>query len=102
MEIRSAKEAKHREMVLSGDIKVSTEAQIDTLKEVLSELNEKISAFKNFIKTKSDELKDLEDLTIKLNTEINESSRQCSIEIDKLNKVKSKIYVIKDVRDNKT
>ena len=102
MEIRSAKEAKHREMVLSGDIKVSTEAQIDTLKEVLSELNEKISAFKNFIKTKSDELKNLEDLTIKLNTEINESSRQCSIEIDKLNKVKSKIDVIKDVRDNKT
>ena len=39
MEIRSAKEAKHREMVLSGDIKVSTEAQIYTLKEVLSELN---------------------------------------------------------------
>ena len=102
MEIRSAKKAKHREMVLSGDIKVSTEAQIDTLKEVLSELNEKISAFKNFIKTKSDELKNLEDLTIKLNTEINESSRQCSIEIDKLNKVKSKIDVIKDVRDNKT
>ncbi|MDC8900977.1 AAA family ATPase [Metamycoplasma hyosynoviae] len=102
LEIRSAKEAKQREMVLSGAIKVSNEDKKETLKEVLSELNEKIIAYKKFLKDKADELKAFEDKTIKLSTDINELNRLYHIEVEKLNKVKSKIDVIKDVRDNRT
>ncbi|MDD1358457.1 AAA family ATPase [Metamycoplasma hyosynoviae] len=102
LEIRSAKEAKQREMVLSGAIKVSNEDKKETLKEVLSELNEKIIAYKKFLKDKVDELKAFEDKTIKLSTDINELNRLYHIEVEKLNKVKSKIDVIKDVRDNRT
>ncbi|MDC8963230.1 AAA family ATPase [Metamycoplasma hyosynoviae] len=102
LEIRSAKEAKQREMVLSGAIKVSNEDKKETLKEVLSELNEKIIAYKKFLKDKADELKAFEDKTIKLSTDINELNRLYHIEVEKLNKIKSKIDVIKDVRDNRT
>lgn len=102
MEIRSAKETQHRQMILDGTLKVTSQHKKEALQNILSELNEKIMAFKKSIAQKNDELQTIEDETIKLNTNINELNRLYSIEVDKLNKVKSKIDVIKDVRDNRT
>ena len=102
MEIRSAKETQHRQMILDGTLKVTSQHKKEALQNILSELNEKIMAFKKSIAQKNDELQTIEDETIKLNTNINEINRLYSIEVDKLNKVKSKIDVIKDVRDNRT
>ncbi|AWX69544.1 AAA family ATPase [[Mycoplasma] anseris] len=101
LEIRSAKEEKHREMILSGEIKVSTKDQIDALKQSLSDLNDKISSYKKFIKDKEEEMEAINERTVKRSSRIAETKRNLSLEIDKLNKVKGKIDLIKEVRDNK-
>ncbi|ACF07489.1 ABC transporter ATP-binding protein [Metamycoplasma arthritidis] len=102
LEIRSAKETKHREMVLSGEIKVSTQDQIASLKELLSELSTKISSYKKFISDKSTEISEIQERTVKRSSSISELKRQFTSEAEKLNRVKSRIEVIKEVRDNRS
>ncbi|WP_412031699.1 AAA family ATPase [Metamycoplasma buccale] len=101
LEIRSAKENKHREMILSGELKVSMADQAKTLKETLGDLNDKITSYKKFIADKTVEINALFEKTTKRSSELNETRRLLNIEKEKYNKAKSKIEVIKEVRDNK-
>ncbi|RMA78519.1 chromosome segregation protein [Metamycoplasma subdolum] len=102
IEIRSAAVEKQRSLVLSGQIKATTEAKIESLKEILSELNEKIVSFKKYISDKTALINELNEKSITFSTQTSKLNSMLGEKHDKLSKVRSKIEVILEAQESKT
>ncbi|AWX42557.1 ABC transporter ATP-binding protein [Metamycoplasma cloacale] len=101
LEIRSVKEQAQREMIIKGSVQTTTKEQIEALKLSLNELNQKISTYRGFIQERE---KTIENLNVKITNRfslINQCKTNLELEQGKLNKVKSRIDVIREVNDKK-
>ncbi|MGC7166947.1 AAA family ATPase [Metamycoplasma hominis] len=102
LEIRNAKEAKHREMLLSGELTISPKEKLAAMKEELNALNTNILGYKTFLETKKKESEQLSQSASIRSTKINDIKRELSFKKEELNKIKSKLDVIEEIKSKKT
>lgn len=102
LEIRNAKEAKHREMLLSGELTISPKEKLAAMKEELNALNTNILGYKTFLETKKKESEQLSQSASIRSTKINGIKRELSFKKEELNKIKSKLDVIEEIKYKKT
>lgn len=102
LEIRNAKEAKHREMLLSGELTISPKEKLAAMKEELNALNTTILGYKTFLETKKKESEQLSQSASIRSTKINDIKRELSFKKEELNKIKSKLDVIEEIKSKKT
>lgn len=102
LEIRNAKEAKHREMLLSGELTISPKEKLAAMKEELNALNTNILGYKTFLETKKKESEQLSQSSSIRSTKINDIKRELSFKKEELNKIKSKLDVIEEIKSKKT
>lgn len=102
LEIRNAKEAKHREMLLSGELTISPKEKLAAMKEELNALNTNILGYKTFLETKKKESEQLSQSASIRSTKINGIKRELSFKKEELNKIKSKLDVIEEIKSKKT
>lgn len=102
LEIRNAKEAKHREMLLSGELTISPKEKLAATKEELNALNTNILGYKTFLETKKKESEQLSQSASIRSTKINDIKRELSFKKEELNKIKSKLDVIEEIKSKKT
>lgn len=102
LEIRNAKEAKHREMLLSGELTISPKEKLEAMKEELNALNTNILGYKTFLETKKKESEQLSQSASIRSTKINDIKRELSFKKEELNKIKSKLDVIEEIKSKKT
>lgn len=102
LEIRNAKEAKHREMLLSGELTISPKEKLAEMKEELNALNTNILGYKTFLETKKKESEQLSQSASIRSTKINDIKRELSFKKEELNKIKSKLDVIEEIKSKKT
>ncbi len=102
LEIRNAKEAKHREMLLSGELTISPKEKLAAMKEELNALNTAILGYKTFLETKKKESEQLSQSASIRSTKINDIKRELSFKKEELNKIKSKLDVIEEIKSKKT
>lgn len=102
LEIRNAKEAKHREMLLSDELTISPKEKLAAMKEELNALNTNILGYKTFLETKKKESEQLSQSASIRSTKINDIKRELSFKKEELNKIKSKLDVIEEIKSKKT
>lgn len=102
LEIRNAKEAKHREMLLSGELTISPKEKLAAMKEELNALNTNILGYKTFLETKKKESEQLSQSASIRSTKINDIKQELSFKKEELNKIKSKLDVIEEIKSKKT
>lgn len=102
LEIRNAKEAKHREMLLSGELTISPKEKLAAMKKELNALNTNILGYKTFLETKKKESEQLSQSASIRSTKINDIKRELSFKKEELNKIKSKLDVIEEIKSKKT
>ncbi|KGF61294.1 ABC transporter ATP-binding protein [Metamycoplasma hominis] len=102
LEIRNAKEAKHREMLLSGELTISPKEKLAAMKEELNALNTNILGYKTFLETKKKESEQLSQSASIRSIKINDIKRELSFKKEELNKIKSKLDVIEEIKSKKT
>ncbi|TPE57759.1 ABC transporter ATP-binding protein [[Mycoplasma] falconis] len=101
LEIRRAKEDQHREMLLSGQIVATEQQKKEALKEKIVETNSTIAVYSDFINKKTNEADQLKKEAEKYFTLIQKERNIIENDTHKLNKIKSKLDVIEDMRSNK-
>ncbi|TPR54736.1 AAA family ATPase [Metamycoplasma neophronis] len=102
LEIRNAREAKHREMLINGELVATPKEQADAIKQELNSLSTKILGFKEFSRNKEKEINELQKSVAEKSAKINTYRRELSLEQDKLNKIKTKLDLIEDIKTNKS
>ncbi|MCV3733441.1 AAA family ATPase [Mycoplasma enhydrae] len=102
LEIRSAREEKQREMLISGEIKVTTEQKIQALKDELSTLNTKIAYSKTYIEDQKQKISEISQEIQDLSAKNNNLKRELDIKRQNLQKINSTLDVIQEMRHSKT
>ncbi|QJG66363.1 AAA family ATPase [Mycoplasma phocoeninasale] len=102
LEIRSAKEEKHREMLINGELIATAKEQAEALKMELNTINTKILGYKEFIQKKKEDIEKLQASTSNRAAIIATIKHDISSDTDKLNKIKSKLDVIEEMKSNRT
>ncbi|WP_369085822.1 AAA family ATPase [Metamycoplasma spumans] len=102
LEIRNAREEKHREMLIKGELIATPKEQAQAIKEELNNLSTKILGFKEFITNKDKEITKLQASVTDKSTKLTSLRRELSAEENKINKIKNKLDYIEEMRTNKT
>ncbi|WP_373436580.1 AAA family ATPase [Metamycoplasma equirhinis] len=102
LEVRSARDSKRREMMINGEIEATPKEQAEALKLELNTIHTQIEGYKDFIDKKKNEIEILQNSTVSRATVISGIKRDIYNETEKLNKIKSKLDVILEMKSNKT
>ncbi|MGX9339191.1 AAA family ATPase [Mycoplasma sp. 1890] len=102
LEIRSARESKQREMLISGSIEANVEQKREALKDELSSLNTKISLSKNFIKQQKEKINTINQSILNISAQKNDLKRELDNDKEKLQKINSKLDYIHEVKQSKS
>ncbi|BAP39385.1 AAA family ATPase [Metamycoplasma canadense] len=102
LEIRSAKEEKHREMLINSTIEVNNEQRKQALKEELNNLNTKIFHTKKFITEQKEKIQTLEQEISRISAQKSQIKRELELDNEELQKINTKINYIQELKQSKS
>ncbi|PYF42184.1 AAA family ATPase [Metamycoplasma alkalescens] len=101
LEIRAAREEKHREMLINGEITVDNKQKKAALKDELSSIHTKISIIKEFIQKQKQEINSLNEKIVAIAAKKQDIKNEIDFQKDKVQKINSKLDYLLNIKNSR-